>query len=160
MNHILFAISCAFLGLSSCLLFSTEPTAPAQTSSAQQIHWYTNYDQAMQESKATSKPLVLFFTGSDWCGWCNKLEDEALDTSAFAAVAGDKFVFLKLDYPLYVTQDASIKAQNQSLQQKYNVRSFPTVIILDTKQNRQLGTTGYVPGGGKVYAEHLLQYTK
>jgi protein disulfide-isomerase len=121
------------------------------------VNWKTNYEQAVAESKASSKPLVLFFTGSDWCGWCNRLDEEAFDTAEFADGTRDKFIFVKLDYPLYSQQDPQLKTQNQQLKQKFNIRSYPTVIIWDAQSNQQIGQTGYRPGGGKQYAAHLSQ---
>lgn len=149
-NKFLF-IFCAFLSLSSCRLFSDNPAG--RTS----IRWLTNYEQAVQQSKASSKPLILFFTGSDWCGWCNKLDEETFDTAEFAETAATRFVFLKLDFPLYTAQDQQLKTQNKELQQKFDVRSFPTIIIVDPKQNQQIGVTGYRPGGGKSFADHLIK---
>jgi thioredoxin-related protein len=35
------------------------------------------------ESNKENKPLLLFFTGSDWCGWCIKLQNEVLKTADF-----------------------------------------------------------------------------
>jgi protein disulfide-isomerase len=101
--------------------------------------------------------MLLFFTGSDWCGWCNKIEEEAIDTPEFAEIAGNKFIFVKLDFPLYANQDPQVKAQNKALQQKFDVRGFPTLVIIDPVQNQSIGTTGYRPGGGKAFADHLLK---
>lgn len=119
------------------------------------IVWLTNYEEALDKAKQNSLPLILFFTGSDWCSWCNKLEKEAFDTNEFAQAAGNRFVFLKLDSPLYSPSSPQITAQNKQLQAKYDIRSFPTVIILDSTGQQQIGVTGYRPGGGLQYAEHL-----
>ncbi len=119
------------------------------------INWLTSYEEAVNQSKATSKPIVLFFTGSDWCGWCTKLEHESLGTSEFAQAVGDKFIFVKLDFPVNSTLPPQTAAQNKQLQKKYNVRGFPTLVILDGQQQNQIGTTGYQAGGGRAYAEHL-----
>lgn len=123
--------------------------------SASSINWLTNYEEAVNQSRSTSKPIVLFFTGSDWCGWCHKLEQESLDTPEFAQAAGDKFIFVKLDFPVNTTLSPQIAAQNKQLQRKFNVSGFPTLIILDGKQQNQIGKTGYRPGGGRAFADHL-----
>lgn len=123
------------------------------------INWYTNYEQAVSDAQKNNKPIVLFFTGSDWCGWCKKLDAEAFHDPQFAAAAGDKFVFVLLDFPTSGNQSAQEKAQNKALKQKYSIQGFPTLIILDSKQ-QQVGTTGYRPGGGKAYADHLLNMVK
>lgn len=140
---------CAAILAQCCLLMGNN----GQSGSG--IRWFTNYDEALKQAKSSSQPMLLFFTGSDWCGWCSKLDEEAFNTKEFADAASNKFVFVKIDYPLYSAQDPQIKTQNKQLQQKFSVRSFPTVILFDAQQNQQIGQTGYKAGGGKQYASHL-----
>lgn len=149
MKRNLISYLAAFFVCSLCCLYATDAYA-------NRINWLTNYDEAANLSRSTSKPMVLLFTGSDWCTWCIKLEEESLNTSEFADAAGDKFVFVKLDFPLNRAQPADISAQNKRLQKQFDVQGYPTIIILDSKQ-RKIGHSGYRPGGGKQYAGHLLQ---
>jgi protein disulfide-isomerase len=118
------------------------------------ISWYTNYNDALKVSQASSKPMVLFFTGSDWCSWCTKLEKEALETSDFINAVGDKLIFVKLDYPRKGNPDPALKAQNEELQKKFSIRGYPTLIVISPIE-QQIGITGYRPGGGQDYADHL-----
>jgi len=120
------------------------------------IGWTTSYEEALNKSKNESKPIVLFFTGSDWCTWCKKLEKESLHTDEFAKAAGDKFVFLMLDYPMKEKQQLGLIEQNKKLQQKFDVKSFPSLILM-SPNGKQIGITGYRKGGGKQYADHLLK---
>lgn len=129
-------------------------TADALTSQSR-INWTTNYQDAVNQSKATSKPIVLFFTGSDWCSWCKKLESEALNTDEFAQIAGDKFIFVVLDFP----SNGHYPKEFNDLKSKYGIQGFPTLVILDSNGNK-IGSTGYQPGGGRAYAEHLLKLVK
>lgn len=121
-----------------------------------QLNWQTNYEQAVNEAKASNKPILLFFTGSDWCGWCKKIDSEVFNTPEFANAAGDKFIFVKLDFPVATPNPPNIDAQNKSLQKKFDIRGFPTIVLLDGNQ-QQIGVTGYRPGGGTSYADHLLK---
>ncbi|MEC7840449.1 MAG: thioredoxin family protein [Chlamydiota bacterium] len=123
---------------------------------AASIEWTTSYEEALEQSKMESKPVILFFTGSDWCTWCKKLEEESLDTNEFAQSAGDKFIFLLLDYPMRSRQTAGLIEQNKQLQQKFEVKSFPSLILM-SPNGKQIGITGYRKGGGKQYAEHLIK---
>ncbi len=50
---------------------------------SQELKWYNDMNEAMKVSKKTKKPLLLFFTGSDWCGWCIRLQKEVLKTPEF-----------------------------------------------------------------------------
>ena len=121
-----------------------------------ELAWQTNYQSALSQAKSSGKPIVLFFTGSDWCGWCRKLEEEALNTPEFNQLAGDKFIFVLLDFPMNKPTDPKIVEQNKQLQQRYNIKGYPTLIILD-KDGQQIGSTGYRAGGAKSFAEHLLK---
>lgn len=147
-KKLLFAVFALLMPVTG--LFSYGPSGGA-------LKWQTNYEDAMKQAKLNSKPVVLFFTGSDWCTWCNKLDQEVFDAPDFATAVGDQLLFVKLDFPLYSPQDPQLKAQNKQLQQQYSVRSFPTVIVLDPQQNKQIGTTGYRAGGAKAFAAYLLK---
>lgn len=118
------------------------------------LNWMTNFEEAQNLAKKEKKPILLFFTGSDWCGWCHKLENEALSTNEFYDSAGDKFIFVMVDFPLKTPLDAKTTAKNKELQKKYGVQGFPTVILLD-ENLQKIAQTGYQAGGGRAYAEHL-----
>lgn len=139
----------------SLLLCSTFSGVHAVNSSSS-LQWFDSYDKGLSASKSSGKPLILFFTGSDWCGWCQKLENEVLNQPEFAQAVGDKFVFVVLDFPMKKPVDPSLSAQNKQLQNQYNVKGFPTLVILDDQQNL-IGTTGYRPGGPKAYADYLFK---
>ena len=118
------------------------------------LPWTTDYSQALERSKAEGKPVVLFFTGSDWCSYCTRLENEVLETASFIDSVKDKYIFVELDFPEHNPIAADLKAQNKKLQEKYGVRSYPTIIIVDGN-GQKLVQTGYKEGGGKFYASHL-----
>ena len=45
--------------------------------------WETDLNKAIGLSYETKKPIMLFFTGSDWCGWCIRLQNEVFRTETF-----------------------------------------------------------------------------
>src|SRR5690606_3247028 len=65
-----------------------------------QIRWYTNYNEAAAAAKNANKPLLLFFTGSDWCGWCKKMHQEVFASADFAQAVGNDFIFVEIDFPM------------------------------------------------------------
>ncbi len=132
----------------------TSVPTPAATGS--QIKWYTNYAQAVQDASKNHKPILLFFTGSDWCGWCKKMHQEVFSSPDFASQVGGSFVFVDVDFPMNQQLPPDIAQQNTQLKQKYGVTGYPTVIILDSNENF-IAETGYRPGGGKAYADYLKQ---
>lgn len=145
MQRFIFALICLF-----CLQCSfAHAVNPASS-----LNWYQNYDQAVNASQVSGKPLVIFFTGSDWCVWCQRLDAEVLDTPEFAQSVKDQFIFLVLDFPRKPV-DPQLLAQNKQLQNRFNVKSFPTIVILDSQQ-KLIGSVGYRAGGPRAYAEYLL----
>lgn len=137
-------------------LVTTCQIAHASDNRFYRVNWLTNYDEAVKQSQSSSKPIAILFTGSDWCSWCIKLESEVFSSSEFIEAVGDKFIFLKLDFPLNTTLSPDNIAQNKQLQKRFDVSGFPSIIILDAQQ-QQIGSAGYRPGGGKQYATYLLK---
>jgi protein disulfide-isomerase len=129
------------------------------TIQAQELTWQTDINKAMEISKKSKKPIMLFFTGSDWCGWCIRLQKEVLKTPEFAKWAKDNVVLVELDFPRRTPQLPEIQKQNMELQQALGVRGYPTVWFVNaTKKDgkinlEQLGSTGYVAGGPTPWLE-------
>lgn len=108
--------------------------------------WYTSWDQAAAESKKTGKPILMDFTGSDWCGWCIKLKKEVFDTAEFRNWASQKVVLLEIDFPQKKKLDKTTKAQNERLAKKYDVQGFPTIVFAD-HTGKAISRYGYDRGG-------------
>jgi len=135
----------------------------ANGNGSQQIRWFDDYPKAVAEAKASNKPLVLFFTGSDWCGWCKKMDKEIFQTQSFVKEAGNTFVFVDVDFPMNKKLPETIVAQNAALKKKFGITGFPTLIILDAQENF-IAETGYrMPEGGssldngRAYAQYLKE---
>ena len=109
--------------------------------------WTEDLDLAMKYAARTKRPIVLDFTGSDWCGWCIRLHDEVFSKKAFKDYADKNLVLVTIDFPRSKKLPAEIKQRNSKLSQKYGVRGFPTIVILDSTGKKELGRTGYVRGG-------------
>jgi protein disulfide-isomerase len=118
--------------------------------------WVTNYDKAMEQAKAEKKIVLLNFTGSNWCGWCIRLKNEVFNTPEFKAFAEQNLICVELDFPRGIQQAPELKAQNQKLQQKFQIRGYPTIVILDS-DGKHLGNMGYQQGGPKAWINSLKQ---
>ncbi len=129
-------------------LFST----PAD---GQAIPWRADVAQAMTQN-STGKDLFLNFTGSDWCGYCKRLDAEVFAEEGFQASAMKSFVFLFLDFPN--GEQAKSKVVDEELCQKlraqYGVEGFPSILLCDSTGN-PYGRTGYLPIGPEKYAVHI-----
>jgi len=120
------------------------------------IVWYSNIEEAVNIAKQKNKPILLQFSGSDWCKWCIRLNNEVLHTKEFSNYAKDNLILVNLDYPRSIPQTEQTKAYNQEMLQKYGIRGFPTVLLLD-KNGNVLHQTGYRPGGPIEYIKHIKQ---
>lgn len=124
-----------------------------------EIDWKTNVEEAIELAKENDQHVFIHFTGSDWCKWCIKLKEEVYDKDEFISYANENLVMVKLDFPRSIPQTEEVKAYNQMQAQKYGIRGFPTVILLD-KEGRVVGQTGYQYGGPAKYVEHLKGFFK
>ena len=74
--------------------------------------WEVDFEAAKAKAAKEKKLLLVDFTGSDWCGWCIRLQDEVFLKDGFKSYAKDKFILVELDYPQKKQQDPKIKEQN------------------------------------------------
>ena len=116
--------------------------------------WKTDFAAALEEAKAQNKSILVDFTGSDWCGWCIKLNKEVFSQTAFKEFAASELVLVKIDFPIKKTQSEALVAQNKALADKYEVHGYPTILLL-SPQGKLIGRTGYKAGGPETYIEHI-----
>jgi protein disulfide-isomerase len=129
------------------------------TASAAELEWHTDLAKAQALAKAENKLVMLDFTGSDWCGWCIKLHKEVFSTDEFAEYAKKNLVLVEVDFPRKKEQSAEQKQANQALQGKYEIKGYPTLIVLDS-EGKQVGQLGYVKGGPKAWIEEFEKQAK
>ena len=135
------------------LLIVTGFAAQAQ----EELTWHTDLNKATEISRKEQKPLFLFFTGSDWCGWCIRLQTEVFKTPEFTKWAKEKVVLVELDFPRRTPQSDAIKLQNNQMQQMFAIQGYPSVRFVkpamkDGKTNyEEIGKSGYMAGGPSVW---------
>ena len=116
--------------------------------------WITNFQKATELSKEKGIPILIDFSGSDWCHWCVKLDKEVFNTIIFKDYAKDNLILFMADFPSKTQQSASLIKQNNELASKYGVRGYPTVLLLGADE-KVLLRTGYKPGGPNAYIKSL-----
>ena len=128
----------------------------AQTNNAQTVdlNWHTDLSKAVSISINEKKPIMLFFTGSDWCGWCMRLKKEVFNHEKFKIWSDDKIILVELDFPRRKKLEPNILNQNRELARIFGVSGYPTCwlvkpqILENSKVNfLKLGKLGYVAGG-------------
>ena len=125
--------------------------------------WLTDFDEAKAAAAKQGRHLLVDFSGSDWCGWCIKLDDEVFSKAEFTGAATNDFVLCVLDFPNKPENKAKIpearQARNRELMKQYGVQGFPSVLLFDDK-GALYSRTGYRPGGPAPYLAHLADLKK
>lgn len=133
---------------------TSSPAEPAGKAANVAADWSIDYESALKQARAAHKSVLLDFTGSDWCGWCMKLDREILSTPDFKRFADRHLVLVKIDFPIHRAQSNAEKARNEELAARYGVRGFPTLVLLDGEA-RPCGTLGYMRGGPEAFIDQL-----
>jgi len=131
-------------------------TAIFLSSLVQAKGWETDFNLASSSAERSGKYMLLYFSGSDWCGWCKKLDSQVFSKQEFKRYAHKNLICVQLDFPRKKSQSKKLKKQNQELAMKYSVRGYPTVFIL-SPQGEVLERSNYKDGGAKKYVEDLQQ---
>jgi len=113
---------------------------PALTQGAELGKWTQDYDAALKLAKEKDMPLLLDFTGSDWCAWCKLMDRQVFADPKWDAYAKDHILLVKLDFP----QDEKLvpepfRERNQKLQQQFRVEGYPTFVLLSADGKTELG---------------------
>jgi len=120
-------------------------------------NWITDFEEAKELALKNNKPIVLVFSGSDWCAPCMKLDKQVFDTEGFKEYSLENYVLLKADFPQRKKNKLSKEQQehNNQLAEKYNKNGFfPLVIVLDSK-GKSLGSLGYKNIDAEAYIESI-----
>jgi len=124
--------------------------------------WQTEINFAKEIATKESKPIILVFQGSDWCGPCIKLDREIWSTDTFKKYAKEHYVMLKADFPRRKKNKLSEKQTkaNALLAEKYNKQGFfPFVVVLDSS-GKVLGESSYKKTTPENYIKELNAFTK
>ena len=120
--------------------------------------WTEDYAGAKQHARETNRDLLIYFSGSDWCSRCEKLDQEVLSQADFLERVAKAYVLVQIDFPKSTQLDVATIAQNDQLQQEfkeiYQLQGFPT-LYLATADGVPYAKTGYQEGGPAAFSAHL-----
>ena len=95
--------------------------------------WHLYLSDAQAEARRTGKPMLLFFTGSDWCKECWKLKRTVLDRPEFIAWAAKKVILLEVDFPIRRKLPEERMRESDELHERYklfHVASKPCILLV------------------------------
>lgn len=108
------------------------------------LNWLTDINQAKSISSKEKKPILVYFTGSDWCPPCKMLKQDFFNTPEFEEKAKN-MVLLMVDMPRRIDIiSAEQKKKNTALVNKYNKDGgYPNIVALNSKGNVIGEISGY-----------------
>ena len=122
--------------------------------------WLHDYEAAKKQAKEENKPILINFTGTDWCGWCIKIEKEIFSKDEFKAYAKENLILMEVDFPEKkenkAKQTAEVKAQNKKLDKEFKIEGYPTIFLIDA-EGKKLSEKdlGNHKGDAKSYVDLL-----
>jgi len=120
------------------------------------FEWRTDLGQAAADARQNQRLLLLDFSGSDWCGWCKKLDAEVFSQPAFQEYAASNLVSILVDFPRRTKLAEALQAQNERLRQHFQVEGFPTILLFNP-EGELIGQLGYQPGGPEAFIQAIRQ---
>ena len=116
-----------------CLSFSLFSFAQEEDEHTSNLHWLTDLNEAKAEATTSKKPILMLFTGSDWCSPCKMLKEDFFDSEAFEKKA-NQFVLVMIDMPRrtdIITEEQ--RKKNIEVGSKYNKSGgYPNLVALDS----------------------------
>lgn len=122
--------------------------------------WKENYNDALAQAETDDKPLILVFSGSDWCPPCKRLDKNIWTSEEFKSFSSEKYVLYKADFPRKKANQLPQEQlnQNKKLAERFNPKGhYPLVLVLD-KSEQVLGKTGYQKISPKDYIAVLNSF--
>lgn len=147
-----------FLSLITYSQDAQEKAAPNRDTISKELNWVSNYEKAKKLAKRKGKPLLIFFTGSDWCGPCKVLHKDFLKSDEFLKLADKELILYEANFPrrkdLITPQQ---KKMNFSIKRKFNINGYPTILILNSYGNEIARRSGYSSMMGSEYHFEMVK---
>ncbi len=108
------------------------------------LTWYLNYEEAKKVAQAENKPIIILFTGSDWCPPCRALRKEVFPNRIFKQEAKNVILVLA-DFPKRKQLPVDQRQRNRQLAATFlGGRGLPTMVAVDWHDDSVIRTiTGY-----------------
>lgn len=125
-------------------------TAESATTAAGIGAWTTDWPAAVKVAQDRKLPLFIEFTGSDWCGWCIKMEQECLSQPKFLEAMKTRCVLVSVDFPHKTKLPEELRVQNDKLAAQFkNGGGFPRYYMVDADATTIHWSWGAHPKYGK-----------
>ena len=125
--------------LAGCLAMGVEADIDGVTPGK----WTMDLDAAKAEAAKTKVPILVNFSGSDWCGWCKLMEENVFSKPEWGVFAKESLIMVLIDFP----KDKSLVPEkyaerNATLKGTFGVGGYPSFFLVDSDGETVLGMLG------------------
>jgi thiol-disulfide isomerase/thioredoxin len=131
------------LALAAALAAPAAPGSEVAKQGAEVGKWTMDLDAATKLAKEKQLPMLLNFTGSDWCGWCKLMDESVYAKKEWQDYAATKLVLVTVDFP----QGENIVpkefvARNGRLQEQFKIQGYPTYVLVESDGSTEIERLG------------------
>lgn len=99
--------------------------------------WTMDVDAAYKLAQEKKLPILMNFTGSDWCYWCKLMDKNVFAEAEWQKYAQENLILVTIDFPSNPkTVPQKYKERNKGLAKKFEVQGYPTYILLDSSKKQ------------------------
>ena len=122
--------------------------------------WLTDFSQAKSKALKENKPILIYFSGSDWCGPCKRMKKEIFDSPEFQTFSKQYLIAYLADFPRKKKNRLAPnqQAQNQVLAKRYNRQGVVPNVVLIQPNGNLLTQKYYTAGGVESFINSLKEH--
>ena len=104
------------------------------------LEWTVDWEEARLLSNDQQLPIILVFSGSDWCAPCIRLEKAVFQQDDFASWAESNTIMVRADFPRKQKNlSKEIRLQNDRLAAQFNPKGKFPLVIVTSPEGEMLG---------------------
>ena len=128
-----------------------------------EINWHLDFKKAQKIAKKQHKPIIILFTGSDWCPPCRAMHRDLFVNKEFVELS-KKAVFVYVDFPRRTALSTEQRQKNYELKMKYRARGGVPAMVAVTPEGKVIKEiVGYrfgFPMGHISFIKEVVAYMK
>ena len=124
----------------------TPHTDAPVAAAAQPGVWTMDIEAAKKTAAQQKLPILLLFTGSDWCPACIHVKKQVFDTPKWNEYARENLMAVCIDFPRNTFMPQKMAERNNQLINRYHpLQTLPAFYILDSDGETLLGDVDIPP---------------
>mgnify|MGYP006431881425 CR=1 FL=1 len=114
-----------------------------------------DFQQLVEASKEARKPLVMLFTGSEWCPPCQKMARDIFATEKWRTFVDEGMHFVVYDFPRGGGASDAEAERRRAMAERFNIEGFPTLITIDPEDGEMRRRVGFHGGEASEYIDWI-----